>query len=291
MFGDDQDDILIAPWTTIKYRISNQSGNSAGQQAASSSAASASSSSAAVNTLSNLYPTATGNGGLYPAVSTVQQADTPTTVRFSNVDQIICAAGSPAGVGRAVEEITALLHQRHHVGNHVENDFNVQSATEFADTLGQTTTKMANLLLSVAVLSLLVGGVGIMNIMLVSVTERTPRDRPAAGRGGPRPRHPPAVPGRGGHPVPVRRCRRHRPGPARVVGRPRGAALPDRDQHPGHRRQRDRLGHGRRRVRVLPRRGRPPGSTRSTPCGTSEARSPRCCTWVPRPRRGLLSGA
>ena len=171
MFGDDQDDILLAPWTTVKYRISNQSGNSAGQQAASQTAGA--SSAAAVNTLSNLYPAAATGTGLYPVLSTVQAADTPQPIRFSNVDQIICAAGSAAAVPRSVEEITALLHQRHHVGDHVDNDFRVESATEFADMLGSTTTRMASLLLSVAVLSLLVGGVGIMNIMLVSVTERT----------------------------------------------------------------------------------------------------------------------
>jgi ABC-type antimicrobial peptide transport system permease subunit len=174
MFGNDQDDILIAPWTTVKYRISNQSGNSAGQQAAAVSTASSSSSSTTVNTLSNLYPsTSGGNSALYPVMSTVQQADTPLPVRFSNVDQVICAAGSAAGVQRSVDEITALLHQRHHMGNDLSNDFRVQSATAFADMLGSTTTRMASLLLSVAVLSLLVGGVGIMNIMLVSVTERT----------------------------------------------------------------------------------------------------------------------
>ncbi len=170
MFGDDQDDILLAPWTTVKWRLSNQSGNSAGQQAA---AVTAAASATAVNTLSNLYPTASANTVLYPAVSTVQAADTPQPVRFSNVDQIICSAGSSAAVRRAVDEITGLLHQRHHVGDHVDNDFRVESATEFADMLGSTTNRMASLLLSVAVLSLLVGGVGIMNIMLVSVTERT----------------------------------------------------------------------------------------------------------------------
>ena len=58
MFGDDQDDILLAPWTTVKFRLSNQSGNSAGQQAAAQTAAA--SSATAVNTLSNLYPTASG---------------------------------------------------------------------------------------------------------------------------------------------------------------------------------------------------------------------------------------
>jgi ABC-type antimicrobial peptide transport system permease subunit len=172
MFGNDQDDIMIAPWTTVKYRISNQGGNSAGQQAAAMTTA-ASAAGTTVNTLSNPYPAVAANTTLYPTPSTVQQADAPLPVRFSNVDQIICAATSAATVSRAVEEITALLHQRHHVGVQVANDFQVQSATEFAAMLGSTTSRMASLLLSVAVLSLLVGGVGIMNIMLVSVTERT----------------------------------------------------------------------------------------------------------------------
>ena len=169
MFGNDQDDILIAPWTTVKFRVSNQS-------ASTSSTATASASTATVNTLSNLYPnssTSTTSSALYPTMSTAQQADTPLPIRFSNVDQILCSATGPAELPLAVRQITDLLHQRHHTPDHVMNDFRVQDGTEFIQMLGSTTDRMVSLLLSVAVLSLLVGGVGIMNIMLVSVTERT----------------------------------------------------------------------------------------------------------------------
>ena len=164
MVGDDEDDILVAPWTTVRYRLSNQSGNSSNQAAAAASTDK-------VNTLSTLYPSTSGN--LYPQLSAVQQADTPMPIRFTSVDQILCAATGPDKVDAAMEQITALLHQRHHVGSAADNDFRVQDATAWAQTLGSTTQTMASLLLSVAVLSLLVGGVGIMNIMLVSVTERT----------------------------------------------------------------------------------------------------------------------
>ena len=142
MFGNDQDDILIAPWTTVKYRISNQSGQ-LGRPAGGgrlSTAASAASSSTAVNTLSNLYPSTSG-GNRRPVPGRCPPSSRPTPrlhgPKFSNVDQVICAAGSAAGVQRSVDEITALLHQRHHMGgDHVENDFRVQSATAFADMLG-----------------------------------------------------------------------------------------------------------------------------------------------------------
>jgi ABC-type antimicrobial peptide transport system permease subunit len=66
-----------------------------------------------------------------------------------------------------------LLRQRHKLGPNQENDFNVRNMTDVAETADETNRIMTILLGSIASVSLLVGGIGIMNIMLVSVTERT----------------------------------------------------------------------------------------------------------------------
>src|SRR5947209_19116583 len=69
--------------------------------------------------------------------------------------------------------MTELLHERHHIKAGQADDFNIRDMTEMTKALASTSTLMMNLLLGVALISLVVGGVGIMNIMLVSVTERT----------------------------------------------------------------------------------------------------------------------
>jgi ABC-type antimicrobial peptide transport system permease subunit len=69
--------------------------------------------------------------------------------------------------------MTAVLRERHRIRSGEPDDFNIRDMTEMTKTLSSTTTLMTNLLLCVAMISLVVGGVGIMNIMLVSVTERT----------------------------------------------------------------------------------------------------------------------
>jgi putative ABC transport system permease protein len=103
-----------------------------------------------------------------------------TTVRkrlqgsnFANVDVILVSARSVAQMSDAQEEITQLLNERHHIRPGDSADFEVQSTTEIANMFGIVTGVMTLLLASIAGISLLVGGVGIMNIMLVSVTERT----------------------------------------------------------------------------------------------------------------------
>jgi putative ABC transport system permease protein len=73
----------------------------------------------------------------------------------------------------AMTEIRALLRQRHRLSRDKEDDFNLQNMTQMMDSMAQATRVMALLLGAVASISLLVGGIGIMNIMLVSVTERT----------------------------------------------------------------------------------------------------------------------
>jgi putative ABC transport system permease protein len=72
-----------------------------------------------------------------------------------------------------IEEITTLLRYRHELGSGVEDDFSVTSMEELASTLSETMSTLTILLGSIAAISLLVGGIGVMNIMLVSVLERT----------------------------------------------------------------------------------------------------------------------
>ena len=117
LFGQDQDNIVLAPYTTIKKRLSGSN--------------------------------------------------------FNNVDAIFVSARSTEEMVRADEQVTNLLRQRHRIRHSNLNDFTVHNSSEIAKVLNIITMVMTLLLGSVASVSLVVGGVGIMNIMLVSVTERT----------------------------------------------------------------------------------------------------------------------
>ncbi len=100
-------------------------------------------------------------------------ADTPQPVRFTNVDQIMVKAASAEEIGQAIDQLSELLRERHRIRSGQADDFNIRDMTEVTKTLASTSQLMGMLLLVVAAISLVVGGVGIMNIMLVSVTERT----------------------------------------------------------------------------------------------------------------------
>jgi ABC-type antimicrobial peptide transport system permease subunit len=163
MMGFDQDDIVLAPWTTLKFRV--------GSMSVAQSAQSSSASTASATSPSQLYPNS--QPSLYPVPSDTQAMDNPQPVRFANIDQILVAAKSGPEVQQAIDQITRLLRQRHHISDPKNDDFNVRNFTEMTNAFSSTTMMMTNLLLSVACISLIVGGVGIMNIMLVSVTERT----------------------------------------------------------------------------------------------------------------------
>ncbi len=117
MVGDDQDDIVLMPHTTVRKRI---------------------------------------NGS-----------------RLDHVHAIMVSARSTTQMSTATKQIRSLLNERHKVGLQQEPDFSVQDTTEIAATLGIITGTLTLMLSAIAGISLLVGGVGIMNIMLVSVTERT----------------------------------------------------------------------------------------------------------------------
>jgi ABC-type antimicrobial peptide transport system permease subunit len=164
MMGMDQDDTLLAPWTTIKQRVSSSMLANANQSDSPLEAASK------TNTLSNLYP---GRASLYPEPSVTQVADNPLPVRFITVDHVMVAAKTPEQMPVAMQQITRLLRERHRIAPGQPDDFNIRDMTEITRTMSSTTAMMTRLLLCVACISLVVGGIGIMNIMMVSVTERT----------------------------------------------------------------------------------------------------------------------
>jgi putative ABC transport system permease protein len=89
------------------------------------------------------------------------------------LDDILCSAVSAEAIPLAEHQITALLRERHHIGRGQEDDFNLRHPTEIAQAQVASQRTMTLLLASVAAVALVVGGIGIMNIMLVSVTERT----------------------------------------------------------------------------------------------------------------------
>ena len=164
--GRDYDDIVIIPWTTAKFRLSG-SRQSAGAQ----SLAAAPVSNTSVNTLSDLYPSQPQQ--LYPSKSASQTADLPMLTRFTDLDDIFVSVESADAIEQAKQQITAVLRERHHIPDDAPDDFRMRDWTEITATIATTNALISNLLMIVAMISLIVGGVGIMNIMLVAVTERT----------------------------------------------------------------------------------------------------------------------
>ena len=160
MNGTDQDDIIITPWTTARMRLTGLRSGSA-----------TSTTSTAATRPGELYP---GTGvALYPEQDSALTSDKLLIPRFTYIDQIVFSAVSPEKVQQAVKEAALVLRERHNLKPEQDDDFRIFNSAEFMAMLSSTSTIMTNLLLIVALISLIVGGVGIMNIMLVSVTERT----------------------------------------------------------------------------------------------------------------------
>jgi len=160
MMGWDEDDVVITPWTTMRMRVTGRSTGTA-----------TNTTSSVATSPSDLYPV-TGLE-LYPEQSSNLTSDTKFYNKFIKLNQIYFSATRAEEMETAIDEVTRLLRERHRLSKEQDNDFRVHSSGEFMKMLGSTSTVMTNLLLGVALISLIVGGVGIMNIMLVSVTERT----------------------------------------------------------------------------------------------------------------------
>jgi ABC-type antimicrobial peptide transport system permease subunit len=175
MMGLDQDDIVLAPWTSIKARVSSTVLTNVNQASASAAVGSSTTATVAaatsVNSLQQSYPGSAD--GVYPTIDPLRPVDYPQQTRFPNIDQILVRASTTEEIPFAIREITDLLHERHHIKAGLPNDFAVRDMTEMSKALGSASETMTRSLLFVALVSLIVGGVGIMNIMLVSVTERT----------------------------------------------------------------------------------------------------------------------
>ncbi|HKK46576.1 MAG TPA: FtsX-like permease family protein, partial [Balneolaceae bacterium] len=91
----------------------------------------------------------------------------------TDVGAIYISAESRASSPQVQEDITKLMRQRRHIRSGAEDDFEVNDMAQIATTVASTTSILTTFLGAIAAISLLVGGIGIMNIMLVSVTERT----------------------------------------------------------------------------------------------------------------------
>jgi putative ABC transport system permease protein len=105
---------------------------------------------------------------IMPFSSAMKRVAGGTTLRNINVQ-----IASEDQIASAQQQIVSLLRQRHNIRSGRDDDFTVRNQQEVADTANATADVMTGLLFAVACVSLVVGGIGIMNIMLVSVTERT----------------------------------------------------------------------------------------------------------------------
>lgn len=142
-YGQDQDDVVMVPFTTAQRRVLGVAAPNA-QQAP----------------LGWIYPAPPNPYGLQARL-------------LGYVNQIYVQAGSADQVTIAMAQVTETLRQRHRIGVGETNDFSIRNLSQIADAAQGSSQVMALLLASVASISLLVGGIGIMNILLVSVTERT----------------------------------------------------------------------------------------------------------------------
>jgi putative ABC transport system permease protein len=91
----------------------------------------------------------------------------------NDITLVLVATQSASATPQAIKDITALMHKRRHIGPTEQDDFQITDLKQISNMLATITGTLTAFLSAIAAVSLLVGGIGIMNIMLVSVTERT----------------------------------------------------------------------------------------------------------------------
>jgi macrolide transport system ATP-binding/permease protein len=159
--GQDQDDVVLIPFTTAERKVLGVASPIA--QAVASTTA----------TLQNPYASTPNSTAIYNASTTVISPFGAPPKLTGVVQVIFVEARSEETLPDAIQQITDTLHQRHHIQSGKDNDFDIRNLSEIAKAAESSSHVMALLLAAVASISLLVGGIGIMNILLVSVTERT----------------------------------------------------------------------------------------------------------------------
>ena len=166
-YGQDQDDVVIVPFNTAERKVL---GVSAPQSTAAPAAVSTATT---ANCATCVYQSVPTTNSVYSSTTEATNAYGAAAKITGVVNSMYIKASDSGEVDSAITQITHTLHERHHIQAKQDDDFTVRNLSEIAAASESATQVMTMLLLAVASISLLVGGIGIMNIMLVSVTERT----------------------------------------------------------------------------------------------------------------------
>jgi macrolide transport system ATP-binding/permease protein len=164
-YGQDQDDVVLTPFYTAQRKVVGSAQVSA--------LVSTTTGNGSTNPVLNPYAGVPTTNAVY-ATSTALLSPFGSTPQVSGVVNNIYVKAVDAGeVDALLTQVQQVLHRRHRIKPNQDDDFTVRSLNEIAEASESASRVMTLLLAAVASISLLVGGIGIMNIMLVSVTERT----------------------------------------------------------------------------------------------------------------------
>lgn len=162
--GNDQDDCIILPWTSVRTRLMGSSGSATITKGG---AANSAMSVSATSTFS------TSGISFYPGCDLQPYSNAPHPLRTRTVDSLVVRYRDGVSSEQAMDAITPVLRRQHQLEPGVLDDFSLRDRSQFVQMMTNTSDTISSLLIAVAMISLIVGGVGIMNIMMVSVTERT----------------------------------------------------------------------------------------------------------------------